>query len=321
MKDGMIVVDADRHVIEPSDLWQRYMPADVRDKAPGWDFSGPRGGNFQFAGVPIPEPTWIADRTGLFEADRFAEAAARDYDVPSHLSAMDAEGIDLAVLFPSRGLLVPGVVDVDPALIMLAAKAYNDWLADFCRDGSERLFGVGMLDLRDTEAARAEAVRCVEELGFVGLFLRPNVVEGKPLFDPKYEPLGRRSPSWTCPCASTKGPKCGFLRSGRWSSATGGPSGTSARTRMRSRSPWSPSSWAAYSSGTHRCAVHSSSAAQVGCPTGCGGWTSTLNRGCGGTRAWERSPTSASPRRSMCGGSALSRSRATRSRAGTPSRH
>ncbi|MGH9298232.1 MAG: amidohydrolase family protein, partial [Acidimicrobiales bacterium] len=162
---------------------------EVRDKAPGWDFSAPRGGNFQFAGVPIPEPEWVADRTKLFEADRFAEAAASNYDVASHFSAMDAEGIDLAVLFPSRGLLVPGVIDVDPSLIMLAAKAYNDWLADFCREGSQRLFGIGMLDLRDIDAARAEAIRCVEELGFVGLFLRPNVVEGKPLFDPKYEPL------------------------------------------------------------------------------------------------------------------------------------
>jgi len=46
-----------------------------------------------------------------------------------------------------------------------------------------------MLDLRDIDAACAEARRCVSELGFVGVFLRPNLVEGKPLFDEKYEPL------------------------------------------------------------------------------------------------------------------------------------
>ncbi len=189
MRDGLMVVDADRHVIEPADLWQRYMPPDLRDKAPGWDFSRPRGGNFQFAGVPIPEPEWVADRTKLFETDRFAEAAERGYDVPSHFAAMDLEGIDLAVLFPSRGLLVPGVTEVAPQLIMAAARAYNDWLADFCRDGQGRLFGVGMLDLRDTAGAAAEAVRCVGELGHVGLFLRPNIVENRPLFDEKYEPL------------------------------------------------------------------------------------------------------------------------------------
>lgn len=189
MRDGLIVVDADRHVMEPADLWQEYMPAEYRDKAPAWNHSAPRGGYFQFAGVPIPEPEWVADRTKLHKSDRYAEAASRGYDVPSHFDAMDKEGIDIAVLFPSHGLLVPGVTGIDPALIMIAAKAYNNWLSDFCGEGRGRLFGVGMLDLRDVEAARAEAVRCVEELGFVGLFLRPNVVEGKPLFDEKYEPL------------------------------------------------------------------------------------------------------------------------------------
>lgn len=189
MREGLIVVDADRHVIEPANLWQEYMPAGYRDKAPGWDHSAPRGGHFQFAGVPIPEPEWVADRTKLFQSDRFAEAESRGYDVPSHFAAMEKEGIDIAILFPSRGLLVPGVTGVDPALIMIAAKAYNNWLSDFCSEGRQRLFGVGMLDLRDVDAAKAEAVRCVEELGFVGLFLRPNVVEGRPLFDEKYESL------------------------------------------------------------------------------------------------------------------------------------
>jgi uncharacterized protein len=189
MKDGLIVVDADRHVIEPGNLWQEYMPARYRDQAPGWNHSAPRGGHFEFAGVAIPEEEWQADRTELYKNDRYAEARDRGYDLPTHISAMETEGIDIAVMFPSLGLLVPGVIDVDPALIMIAAAAYNNWLSDFIADARGRIFGVGMLDLRDVDAARAEAVRCVRELGFVGLFVRPNLVEGKPLFDEKYEPL------------------------------------------------------------------------------------------------------------------------------------
>ena len=32
MKDGFKVIDADRHVIEPSDLWDRYMEPEFRGR-------------------------------------------------------------------------------------------------------------------------------------------------------------------------------------------------------------------------------------------------------------------------------------------------
>src|SRR6516165_9108169 len=32
MKDGFKVIDADRHVLEPSDLFARYLPAKFRDR-------------------------------------------------------------------------------------------------------------------------------------------------------------------------------------------------------------------------------------------------------------------------------------------------
>ena len=33
MKDGFRVVDADAHVIEPGDLWERYIAPEYRDRA------------------------------------------------------------------------------------------------------------------------------------------------------------------------------------------------------------------------------------------------------------------------------------------------
>jgi hypothetical protein len=32
MRDGFLVVDADRHVMEPSDLWDRYLPEEFRGR-------------------------------------------------------------------------------------------------------------------------------------------------------------------------------------------------------------------------------------------------------------------------------------------------
>ena len=40
-KNGMKVMDSDMHIIEPPDLWERYIDPKYRDRAPkGWSGSG-----------------------------------------------------------------------------------------------------------------------------------------------------------------------------------------------------------------------------------------------------------------------------------------
>ena len=77
----------------------------------------------------------------------------------SQVDAMDAEGLDLAVLFPSRGLFVLGIDSVDqigtdglePEFATAIARAYNDWLKDFCDHAPDRMFGAGMVAPHDVE--------------------------------------------------------------------------------------------------------------------------------------------------------------------------
>ena len=103
----------------------------------------------------------------------YADPEARGWDPASQIAAMDAEGLDLAVLFPSRGLFVLGLDSVEPIgtdglepeYATAIARAYNDWLADFCSAAPDRLYGAGMVAPHDIEGAVREARRCVEELG------------------------------------------------------------------------------------------------------------------------------------------------------------
>jgi predicted TIM-barrel fold metal-dependent hydrolase len=120
---------------------------------------------------------------------RFGDGAARRFDAASQLGAMDMEGIDLAVLFPSRTLATLGIDDIDHELAAEVARAYNDWLAEFCAEDGGRLFGMAALDLHDPQRAAAEAQRCVTELGFVGVMMRPNPIAGRPLYHAAYEDL------------------------------------------------------------------------------------------------------------------------------------
>ncbi|HLY67854.1 MAG TPA: amidohydrolase family protein, partial [Chloroflexota bacterium] len=69
------------------------------------------------------------------------------------------------------------------------ARAYNDWMADFCSLDPQRLLGCGMLSVFNIDHAITEAHRAVKELGFRAVFLRSNIVNSKPWHDAYYEPL------------------------------------------------------------------------------------------------------------------------------------
>ena len=200
--DGYRVFDSDLHVIEPADLWQRYIDPRYRERAPvgrpeepfstgnlhpleGVPFSPTDKGSFSdmTAGHCLEQ----AHRRGRFE--QYCEFEQRGWGPDTQLEAMDAEGIDKAVLFPTRGLSVNGREYDDPQLAAAIARAYNDWMADFCAADPERLHGAGMIHPQNVEAAVAEVRRARRELGFLGIYLRPNPVCGRNWHDSAYDPL------------------------------------------------------------------------------------------------------------------------------------
>ena len=127
----------------------------------------------------------------------YAAPEARGWDARSQVEAMDAEGLDLAVLYPSRGLFVLGVDSsehigadgLEPAFASAIARAYNNWMRDFCDESPERMFGAAMVAPHDPEGAVIEARRCVEELGFKAVFLAPATVNRRPWHHPAYDQL------------------------------------------------------------------------------------------------------------------------------------
>jgi predicted TIM-barrel fold metal-dependent hydrolase len=188
---GHPAVDADGHVMEPPDLWLRNMPASLRDRAPQ-----PIDGNPLFFLVDGCETTPRQAFRGQehrydvnIDADRYRPGVESGFSARAQLAAMDVEGIDAAMLFPSLGLGVMGVAGAHPEITTAAARVYNDWVADFCSVAPHRLLGAGMIDPRDVDGAVSEARRCVGELGLPSVFLRPNPVDARNWHDGAYEPL------------------------------------------------------------------------------------------------------------------------------------
>jgi predicted TIM-barrel fold metal-dependent hydrolase len=190
-RDGFKVFDSDMHVLEPVDLWDRYIDPAFRSRAPRGSTHTPMDVGVTVDGANAfrlaAQIARVSFQGGL---GRFAEDIARGFDAGAQLAAMDREGIDVTVLYPSRGLFVNSDADMDPAFSAAIARAYNDWLADFCRAGDpRRMYGAAMLPIQDVDAAVQEARRAVRELHFKAAFLRPNpprpgVYWHQPRFDP-----------------------------------------------------------------------------------------------------------------------------------------
>ena len=202
-KGGYKIIDSDMHIMEPPDLWQRYTDkkyrgqaqvgvtsANVRDLRTTHPDGRPWGSTSQgvrAAGVGNP------NRPGGHNYERnqrlYADHAARGWSTDAQLEAMDVEGLDVAVLFPTRGLHTLAEPHMEPGLAAALARAYNDWLYDFCAPAPDRLIGAAMVSPFDMDDAVAEVERAVEELGFRAVFMRSNQMTDKPWHDPFYDPL------------------------------------------------------------------------------------------------------------------------------------
>jgi len=193
---GVPVVDADGHVLEPRDLWERELPARFRDAAitVRWDEEAQLedewvDGVRLFPGLATSNgwarlPRAVRDDpTGL----RWEDLTPAGLHGKDRVVELDREGIDVAVLYPSLGLGIGGISDAEHAV--LACRIYNDWLASYCAEGPGRLVGVGAVPMQDPPAAAREAERCVRELGFRGVFIRPNPVGDLFPHDRAYDPL------------------------------------------------------------------------------------------------------------------------------------
>ncbi len=193
-KNGFRIFDSDMHIMEPPDLWERTIAPEFRSIAP----RGRTSDNVRDLGVILPgdgpngrRTSGVPHRGHNYEKNQklYRDHARRGWGPDVQLEAMDVERIDVAVLYPSRGLGVLTYSDMDPRFAAAIARAYNDWMFDFCQTDTTRLLGAGMISVFDIGDAVEETRRVVQELKFRAVFLRSNIVNGKTWHDPYYEPL------------------------------------------------------------------------------------------------------------------------------------
>jgi predicted TIM-barrel fold metal-dependent hydrolase len=189
------LVSADSHIAEPPDLWTARMDAQYRDRAPRV-IHEENGSIFVCEGALLHR-----EGIGLLATKRkYTDPDFRNYTLTGHwrdipegaydpaerLRELDAEGIEAELLYTSFGLIMYSIPD--PEFQLAAFRAFNDWLADFCKTSPKRLFGVAMIPPGDPRRATAELVRCAG-MGMRGAMISVTTKSGHGYDHPDYEPL------------------------------------------------------------------------------------------------------------------------------------
>lgn len=176
------VIDADAHVNEDVLAWTELAAA-----RPNWIGATKSAGRWVAEIEGRPYPLQEGPGCGVaVDASTNPRAAAGAADVDARLADMDAEGIDVQVLF---GGLVLGVTGYDdPGLALDVCRAYDDWLlGQVCGRSPERLKGVAVVPLQDVDRAIDEARRAAA-LGAVAVTIPP-VLGERNLDDPSLLPF------------------------------------------------------------------------------------------------------------------------------------
>jgi predicted TIM-barrel fold metal-dependent hydrolase len=191
-------VDADGHVYEPANLWEDYLEERYKDRAirvkrdrDGWeylevdrrpipDILGMKGLAFPMMGEKVAE----LDPNRLY-MDTLPYGAT---DPQQRLDLARRENLEHVLLYPTWGLIWERAV-TDPELSLAYMRAYNRWIADFCRDSGGVLVPIAHLTLTDPQGAAAELERAVRDGckgAFVAQYTHTRVPHGHRVHDPVF---------------------------------------------------------------------------------------------------------------------------------------
>ena len=207
------IIDADTHVFEPPEMWERLDP-DMYQRRP-IIVEGPadtvyRRSNFWIIdGNIFPKPAGkggflLGTPTQPNQIEKMPDVRARELlDIPGRLAAMDQMGSGVQVIYPT--LFLAYVTD-DVELEVALCRAYNRFMAETYKQGQGRLRWLVVPPLRSIDAS-IEAVNFGKENGAAGLFFR-GIERDRTLDDPYFFPVYQEAARLDLPVCVHTGAGC-----------------------------------------------------------------------------------------------------------------
>ena len=193
-----LVVDCDSHVMEPLDLWERYIDPQYRERAIRVvEVDGleqlimdddtvlmPPGVLAGLGGVDTEPRSRLFDRSMRY----IDSCPPSSYDPVARARMLDDWGVDVGVLFPTIGILW---TTTDSAWASASCRAYNTWQGDFSSAIPGRTAPIAQLNFLDVDDAVDELDRCLA-MGFRGVFAYPEPYGGRRPGHPDFDPIWAR---------------------------------------------------------------------------------------------------------------------------------
>ncbi|MAG33356.1 MAG: hypothetical protein CL908_20970 [Deltaproteobacteria bacterium] len=168
------VIDCDQHVIEPADLWERYLPKKFQDRAPklvkdedggdAWQL----GDNIEALGLVAV--MGLQPRELKWTGVRIAEMHPGITEAKGRLELMDEDGIDAAVFFPPQRTMIYFMTVGDREFQIAGMRAYNEFISDWVSTCPERLGAIHQMPGISSADAVVELERA-KQAGAVGVGL------------------------------------------------------------------------------------------------------------------------------------------------------
>ena len=186
-----LIIDGDGHVVEVNETYENIDPA-YRERRPVYTQAS-KGNIVRL----VDGKVWGSDASSGFAGvnGNLPPPAGKSmhyrrmgtYNPWARLPDMGADHIDVAVIYPTDEL--PLTVTPDAGFAAARARAYNDWLFNYCQVSPQRLKGIGLVPLQDVVLAEQELNRAVTELGMVGIQIGCTIREDTLLSDHRLDPF------------------------------------------------------------------------------------------------------------------------------------
>ncbi len=196
MRDGFKIFDADAHVVEPKNLWERFLDKRYQSRV---SWQQPFEGMDRFRPATV-DGRYTQSHKTLYgrqqeavrwttEAmiEKYGDVVNRGFDGASVAESLKVEGVDLAVLYgPGYDMWLDGI---DPDLQAGMARAYNRWAEEMRETSGGLILAAGPVPLNDITRAVEEVHYAYEHLGTRCFWARPNPFNQRTLGDRYYDPL------------------------------------------------------------------------------------------------------------------------------------
>lgn len=171
------IVSADAHVLEPTHIWDEWLAAEHRDKAPKLAKDADGGDGWLVAGATEPDPIGLVTTPGMpwdqfrWTGVTYEEARPGCYDGTARLADMDTDGVDAEILFPPQRTIGHFLGDEDDDFVRAGVDAYNRFLwEEFCGPDRSRLVGMAQIGSTGIDDA-IETLRKAKATGFKGVVI------------------------------------------------------------------------------------------------------------------------------------------------------